>query len=306
MCRVLHEQVAISSEGHAVTPVSRGHDAVEHVDAKTDTVDEVFGCANAHEIMRPFWRKERSRVLAGFVHVRDGLTDRQPSNGEPVDIEATEVFDVTSPCRFVGATLDDGEDGSALPGSKAASRPRRGELHGFGELLRRTGERRADVERHHDVAAERFLDGHRRLGGKLEQAPVEMTTEPNSVRVQLPEFAETEDLETAGIRQNGTVPRHHLVEPTERLNAFVPRSIEKVIGVAEADRGPDGRKRGGIDCLHGAGRPDGHEARRRDLATGRLEHSGASVRSGIGRFDTETKPRTACGLAHWGLTFAHA
>ena len=95
--------------------------------------------------------------------------------------------------------------------------------------------RRALVERHRDVRAERCLDVHRRLGSKEARGAVEVILKVHPLLGDLPEFREREHLEAAAVGQDRSLPAHEPVQAAELPHHFHARPHEEVIGIAEDD-----------------------------------------------------------------------
>ena len=66
-----------------MTGQSCGQDAVEHIDAARDAVDQVFGRADTHQVTRLVIRQERSNQVQSCMHLCFGLADRQSADGDP-------------------------------------------------------------------------------------------------------------------------------------------------------------------------------------------------------------------------------
>ncbi|MPN22683.1 hypothetical protein SDC9_170066 [bioreactor metagenome] len=75
----------------------------------------------------------------------------------------------------------------------------------------------------------------------------------------LAQRAEREDLEAAGIGQDGLSPVHEVVQALVRLDGIQPRAQPQVEGVAEADLGADVVQRLGGHGLDRAVGTDRHE-----------------------------------------------
>ncbi len=125
---------------------------------------------------------------------------------------------------------------------------------------------RALVEHHGDVAPERGLDFHRDLGRDEGGRAVEMVLEADAVLRDFAQLREGEDLVAAAVGQDGAVPVHELVQPTEMPHRLHPRPHEKMVGVAEDDLRGQLPQLARADGFHAALRADGHEGGRLDYA----------------------------------------
>ncbi len=89
------------------------------------------------------------------------------------------------------------------------------------------------IERHHDVAAERELDIDRGFGREQVRVAIQVRAEQHAVFGDLAQVAQAEDLESAGIGQDGARPRHEFVQPAEFADQLVAGAQEQVIGVGQ-------------------------------------------------------------------------
>ena len=91
------------------------------------------------------------------------------------------------------------------------------------------------VQHHHDVAAERELDVDGRFGREHVRVAIQMRTEQHAFFGDLAQAVQTENLEAAGIGENGPRPVHELVQSAEFADGFVARAQEQMIGIGEND-----------------------------------------------------------------------
>ena len=91
------------------------------------------------------------------------------------------------------------------------------------------------IEGHGDVAAQVGLDLHGLLRPHKDPPPVDVGGEGDALLGDLPQSRQGEHLEAAGIRQNGTVPVHHFVEPAQSLHHVIPRPEVEVVGIRQLD-----------------------------------------------------------------------
>src|SRR5688500_14111717 len=78
--RILDVDAPFAGEELAVAGVARRHDAVEHVDAAGDALDEVLRGAGAHEVTRPVVGQPPGGGVGHRVHLVDRLSDAQAAN----------------------------------------------------------------------------------------------------------------------------------------------------------------------------------------------------------------------------------
>src|SRR5688572_28818260 len=84
---VLDIETAETREQLSVPGVSGGHDAVEHVDAPCDTLDQVLGRPRTHQISRRRGRQPRARFLDDLIHLVYGLADAQAAEGVALEAD---------------------------------------------------------------------------------------------------------------------------------------------------------------------------------------------------------------------------
>ena len=184
----------------------------------------------------------------------------------------------------------------------AALGPVDGASHGGKRLVVRGGPGQALVEHHHDVAAKGELDIDGALGRKEVSVAVQMRLEQDALFGNLAERFETEDLEAAGIGEDGAGPGHEAVESAPLTDALVPGTQKQVIGVGEDDLGVEVVNevaRG--ERLDGGLGADGHENRRFDDAVGGMEQAGARPCFGAGSLDFEVKRGVQLSIVANGL-----
>ena len=95
----------------------------------------------------------------------------------------------------------------------------------------------AFVEHHHDVAAERELDVDRVLGREDVRVAIQMRAEEDAFFGDFAQGLETEDLEAAGIGEDGSRPGHELVQAAQLADELVAGTQKQMIGVGENDFG---------------------------------------------------------------------
>ena len=136
--------------------------------------------------------------------------------------------------------------------------------------------RRALVEGHRDVRAERRLHRHRALGREALRRAVVDRAERDAVVVDREQgVAQREHLEAARVGEDRAVPAHEAVQAAELAHDLLARPQVQVVGVAEHDLRAEARELERVERLDRALRADGHEDRRADRAVRRLERGGA-------------------------------
>ena len=131
VARVLDLHVAEAREEPAVARVAGRHDAVEHVDAGGDRVDEVLRRAHAHQVARPVRGQPRRRVGDDARHVLLGLAHRDAADGVAVEADGLQRLARFVAQVLVHAALHDAEErvGVALVGLPRALRPAQRQPH---------------------------------------------------------------------------------------------------------------------------------------------------------------------------------
>src|SRR5262245_28510416 len=89
-----------------------------------------------------------------------------------------------------------------------------------------------------------------------------MRTDTHGFLVEVYELCEAEDLESAAVRQDRSVPTHELGEAPELSDHIHTRPKVKVVGVGEHDLGTEASQLLWRDPLHRTDRADGHECGR--------------------------------------------
>ena len=91
--------------------------------------------------------------------------------------------------------------------ARKAARPAHRPVHGRARCFVAHRVRRALIQHHHDVAAKRQLDVDGRCGREHVRVAVQVRLEQHAFVADLAQIAEAEDLESAGIGQDGPRPR---------------------------------------------------------------------------------------------------
>ena len=91
------------------------------------------------------------------------------------------------------------------------------------------------VKGHGDVTAQVGLDAHGLLGAHEDLAAVDVGGEGDALLLDLAQRGQGEHLEPAGVREDGAVPVHELVEPPHLPDDVVAGPQVQVVGVGELD-----------------------------------------------------------------------
>ena len=179
----------------------------------------------------------------------------------------------------VGAALHDPEQrlvAAARVRLRAALEPRERAAHARARELLVGRVRRALVERHDDVGAERVLDLDRALGRELDRRAVDLALEAHAAVGDLG-LRQREHLEAAAVGEDRAVPAHERVQAAELRHELLAGPQREVIGVREHDLAAGRGDLLGRHRLHRAVRADRHERGRRERPVRRRERARARV-----------------------------
>ena len=95
----------------------------------------------------------------------------------------------------------------------------------------------ADVQRHDDVRAERFLGATTLSGVKKSGVPSRCERKRDAIGGHLAQRRQTPDLEAAAVREQRTIPAHEAVEPAEAAHGVRAGPQRQVVSVGEHARG---------------------------------------------------------------------
>ena len=162
-------------EQMTVARVPGRHDAVEEVDAASNTLDDVARCADAHQIARLVLRRVRQDDIKNMVHDLGAFADGQTADRVARQIKFGDRLHVLDAQVIIGAALIDAEqqlmriDGirqavKTVELGLAALEPARRAVDGVLDVLARRRVFDALIKRHGDIRAEIGLDAHALLG----------------------------------------------------------------------------------------------------------------------------------------------
>ena len=294
---VLDLDVAEARKQVAVARITRRHHAVEHVDAGLDRAHQIFRRADAHQVTRLVRRQLGGSMCEDAHHVFLRLADRQAANGHAVETDLVQSGQRLVAQVFVHAALDDAEQRVAVfqlvVFVPRAARPAHRQAHRLRRFVagRRVG--RAFVENHHDVGIQHVLDLHRDFRRQEKLGAVVRRAELDAFFGDLAQRTEREDLETAGVGEDGLVPLHEVMQAVVRLDHVQSRPQPEVEGVAEADLGADFGQRGRRHRLDRAVSTDRHENGRLDLAVRQRQRAAAGGAVGLEEFKLHRLSREA-------------
>ena len=165
--QVLDADRAVGRERAAVAADAGGHRAVEHVGAEGDHAEQLGRGTDAHDVARLVLGEERSDQSDLMEHVLLGFADADATDGMAGEVEAAELFGAADPEVVIDRTLVDaeqvatrGEEATVLGQLEHLLGPADGAGHRDLARGAPARARRALVEHHGDVRAQRVLDVH--------------------------------------------------------------------------------------------------------------------------------------------------
>src|SRR6266567_4691879 len=114
-------------------------------------------------------------------------------------------------------------------------RPARRQLSAFRRVIVLAWIWNAFIEHHRDVAAERGLNFHCDLRRNERARAVDVVLKFNTFLSYFAQFREREDLVTAAVGKNRSVPTHEIVQTAKMLDDLEAGPDEQVISVTEND-----------------------------------------------------------------------
>lgn len=271
-------EASLRRKGGVVARQAGRQDTIEDVHAAQDTVDQIFGCADSHQVARLVFRQQRGDHIQHGVHFLFGLAHGESADGDARGVERGDELGGFRPQGRIHPTLHNPEQG-LIPTRlrfERALRPAMRPLHGdFAVLvIVRVG---ALVKRHDDIRAEVFLNGDGLFGREAMRRAVNVAFEGHAVVINFAGLCEGKNLKAARIREHGLVPLHKLVQAAHVAHQFVAGTQVKVIGVAQHQRGVDLLEMFGGECFYGGLRADGRKDRCDEVAVRRGENPRAGA-----------------------------
>ena len=236
---VAHVDRPEAGEELAVAAVARGHDAIEHVDAPLDGLQEVDRRADAHEVAGLVFGKDLVDDLDHLVHLLGRLAHGQSADRVAVGPLAGDMLRRPHAQVLVDAALHDGEEalritvfGLGLPeAGEATVEPMLGQAERAAGVVVVRVARAAFVEGHDDVRADRALEVHHFLGREEMLRAVDVRAEICALGVELAVLGEGEDLEAAAVGQDRPVPSVETMQAARLLKDGRPWAEIKMVGV---------------------------------------------------------------------------
>ncbi len=260
---VLHPDDALIGKRRGVAAIACRHDTVKQIDAAANAFEQIDRPAHAHQVPRLVRGQHGGRRGDHAVHLRRRFADAQPSDRVTGKLHRGEFSRAPLTQFRIETSLDDGEEclvsvrlcelAAACPADRPEHRISNGGLFG----------RQGDdmVEHHHDIAAERFLNGNRTFRREFDLAAIQVRAKRRPLFGNLAHFGQAKELKPAAIGQDGPVPTTKAMQPSEFADHFLARPQRKVVSVAQNHLGARGPEL--VEChpLDGSLGSDGHESR---------------------------------------------
>ena len=224
----------VAGEQAGVACKARRQHTVKHVDPAADSLEQVLGGAHSHEVARPVLGQQGNHVVEHGMHLFFGLSDAQPADGIPRQVEPGQKACALPAQLGVDPTLDNAKQGLVSAGLRfpAAFRPAMRALHGLFAVcpIVRSG---TLVKGHDDVRPQFLLDGNDTLGRKAVLRPVEVGAKGHPIVVDFAQPLEAEHLESAAVGEDRMRPVHESVQVAEAGDHVGARAQVQVVRVAE-------------------------------------------------------------------------
>ena len=289
---VLEVDRAVPGKQPRVAGVAGRHHAVEEIHAARHGLDDVGRRSHAHQIAGTVRREPGLDGLDDLIHHLGRFTDSQTADGVAGEVQIGHHLGVLDAKVGVSAALIDAPE--HLPGIHsfgqgvqpgvlclAANQPAVGALHRLLHVLVRGGVLHALVKGHADIGAQVGLDLHALLRAHENLPPIDVGGKVDALLPDLAQTCKGENLETAGVGQNGLVPGHKAVQAAQVADQPVAWPQMQVIGVGKLHLAADLRQiLGAQTALDGSLGTDVHKHRRlnRSVCAGELAPPGTSFR----------------------------
>ena len=237
-------QDAVMREQMTVTRVAGRHNAVEEINAASDTFNNVARCADTHQVARLMLGRMRQNNIENMVHDLGAFTDGKTANGITRQIQLRNCLHMLDTQVVISAALIDTEQQlvrvyrirkrvQTVKLGFTAFEPARGTVNGVFNILTRRGVLDTLVERHRNVRAEVGLDAHALLRSHENLAAVNVRVKGYAFLLDLAQGRQRKHLKAAGVGQHRTVPAHEFVQTAHLLDDLVTRTDVQMIGVRQ-------------------------------------------------------------------------
>ena len=219
-------------------------DAIEHVHSHADGLPEILRRTDPHKVSGPLLIERPKRGIKHLDEHLFWLANAEPADGKAVNGRVIQAGCRPTPTVCVEAALANPEQQWTnldarvdVPFKRGyiSRQPPLGQIQGlnlvrFGRLV--SG---ADVQHHTNIGSKLTLDINSIFRAQPVGRTVNVRAEQDSIVVERPLLSQTEDLKSAGVGQNGTVPSHESGDPAEFLNDLPARSQHEVIRIGKND-----------------------------------------------------------------------
>lgn len=214
--------------------------------------------------------------LKHLMHLGLGFAHTQPADAVAGEIQPRQKFGALGAQVGKDAPLDDAVQRlvRAGLGDFTALGPAVGSFQGFDVVLIVVG-RGTFVKSHDDVRSQLLLDADHNFRGKTMIRAVNVGAKGDTVVVYLAQPFQAEDLEAAGVGQNGPGPLHKMVQPTEIGDQVGAGPQVEVVSVAQDERRSQRLQIGGRQRFDRRLRADRRKHRRGDVAVRGVDDSRA-------------------------------
>ncbi len=280
--QVFDVQASPGGEDRPVPSVAGGQHAVEHVHSPGDSLHEVRGITDPHEIARKCRRHGGHHGVEDAVHLPVRFPYGESPDGEPGKIHFCETTGAVNALFRVDRSLNDAEEELVLSRVRlpAAARPLQRPLHRPQRGFRRGGIGNTFVETHGNVAAELLLNRDGTLWRQEVEAAVEMGAESDALVGYLPRRRQGKNLKSAAVGEDGAVPSHKAVQSPRLGDEIFSGTQGKMVGVAQENGRPHLRQFEGGHGLHRRLGSHGHEHRRLHNTVGGVQLARSRPRNG--------------------------
>lgn len=154
------------------------------------------------------------------------------------------------------------------------------------------------IERHHDIAADRFLRLDAQFWAEQNRLPIEITLENRAFLAHRARMRQRENLKPAGVRQDRAFPTHETMNAAGSAKYFGTGTQQQMVRIREENLGPGVLERLRELRLHGGLRAHRHEERRLHFVVQSAKSRGASA--GASRRSVQAKVKS--GAIHAELS----
>ena len=263
---------AFPGKDGAMSCITGGHDAVEHIDASCDGLDDIGRGTHAHEVAGLMDGHMGYDNIEDVVHILGRFTDGKTADGIAIEvhfgdflhmldtelIECTALIDAEEQLILIDGI---GEAVEPLHFVLTAFEPAHGACAGTCGIVIGSGILNAFIECHGDGRTEIRLDTHALLGAHEDFLAVVMRIEVDAFLLNLTQLCEGKDLKSAAVGKNGTLPVHELMKAAHLADDVIAGTQVEMVGIAQLDLTLEIDKLGGRNAaLDGSGGTDIHEA----------------------------------------------